>query len=134
MPAATCASRATRRWREGVTINGLVILSQTQVPWNPEHTNPPGGLEKYYRDNVTGGPGSFVVAAEGFELFGKAIIKKMIAEIALLRPLAPRTAAKRPRVRSKSPINRKSDLLESFQLRATLESFQAIESDCTNPD
>ena len=75
---------------EGVTINGLVILSQSQVPWNPEHTNPPGGLEKYYRDNVTGGPGSFVVAAEGFESFGKAIIKKMIAEIALLHPVTPR--------------------------------------------
>jgi hypothetical protein len=75
---------------EGVTINGLVILSQTQVPWNPEHTNPPGGLEKYYRDNVSGGPASFVVAAEGFESFGKAIIKKMIAEIALLHPVAPR--------------------------------------------
>jgi hypothetical protein len=74
---------------EGVTINGLVILSQTQVPWNPEHTNPPGGLEKYYRDNVTGGPGSFVVAAEGFESFGKAILKKMIAEIALLPAVAP---------------------------------------------
>jgi hypothetical protein len=75
---------------EGVTINGLVILSQTQVPWNPEHTNPPGGLEKYFRDNVAGGPGSFVVAADGFESFGRAIIKKMIAEIALLGPLAPR--------------------------------------------
>ena len=75
---------------EGVTINGLVILSQTQVPWNPEHTNPPGGLEKYFRDNVAGGPGSFVVAAEGFESFGKAIIKKMIAEIAMLGPLTPR--------------------------------------------
>jgi hypothetical protein len=69
---------------QGITINGLVILSQSQVPWNPEHTNPPGGLEKYFRDNVIGGPGSFVVAAEGFESFGKAIIKKMIAEIALL--------------------------------------------------
>jgi hypothetical protein len=69
---------------EGVTINGLVILSQVQVPWNPEHTNPPGGLEQYFRDNVVGGPGSFVVAAEGFESFGKAILKKMIAEIALL--------------------------------------------------
>jgi hypothetical protein len=68
----------------GVTINGLVILSQNQVPWNPEHTNPPGGLEKYFRDNVIGGPGSFVVVADGFESFGKAIIKKMIAEIALL--------------------------------------------------
>jgi hypothetical protein len=69
---------------QGVTINGLVILSQSQVPWNPEHTNPPGGLEKYFRDNVIGGPGSFVVVADGFESFGKAIIKKMIAEIALL--------------------------------------------------
>ncbi|MCC6890273.1 MAG: DUF1194 domain-containing protein [Hyphomicrobiales bacterium] len=69
---------------QGVTINGLVILTQSLVPWNPEHTNPPGGLEKYFRDNVTGGPGSFVMAAEGFETFGRAIVKKMIAEIALL--------------------------------------------------
>jgi uncharacterized protein DUF1194 len=75
---------------QGITINGLVILSQNQVPWNPEHTNPPGGLENYYRDNVIGGPGSFVLAAEGFESFGKAIIKKMIAEIAMLQlPGAP---------------------------------------------
>jgi len=77
---------------EGVTINGLVILSQTQVPWNPEHTNPPGGLEKYFRDNVAGGPGSFVIAAEGFESFGKAIIKKMIAEIAMLGPVKQRAS------------------------------------------
>ena len=74
---------------DGITINGLVILSQSQVPWNPEHTNPPGGLEKYYRDNVTGGPGAFVVVADGFESFGKAIIKKMIAEIALFTPALP---------------------------------------------
>ena len=69
---------------KGITINGLVILSESKVPWNPEHTNPPGGLEKYYRDNVMGGPGSFVVAAEGFESFGRAIVRKMIAEIAFL--------------------------------------------------
>jgi hypothetical protein len=71
---------------KGTTINGLVILSQRQVPWNPEHTNPPGGLEKYYRDNVIGGVGSFVMAAEGFESFGRAIIRKMIAEIAYVPP------------------------------------------------
>jgi hypothetical protein len=71
---------------KGIVINGLVILSESKVPWNPEHTNPPGGLEKYYRDNVSGGPGSFVVAAEGFESFGRAIIRKMIAEIAYLAP------------------------------------------------
>lgn len=69
---------------KGVTINGLVILSERPLPWNPEHTNPPGGLEKYYRDNVIGGPGSFVVVAENFASFGQAIIKKLIAEIALL--------------------------------------------------
>jgi len=66
----------------GITINGLVILSETPLPWNPEHTNPPGGLTKYYRDNVTGGPGSFVLEAKDFESFGEAIVKKMIAEIA----------------------------------------------------
>lgn len=66
----------------GITINGLAILSETPLPWNPEHTNPAGGLTKYYRDNVTGGPGSFVIEAKDFNSFGHAIIKKMIAEIA----------------------------------------------------
>src|SRR5689334_1317568 len=72
----------------GITINGLVILSETPLPWNPEHTNPPGGLAKYYRDNVTGGPGSFVLEAKDFNSFGEAIVKKMIAEIADATPLA----------------------------------------------
>lgn len=72
--------------RLGITINGLVILSDTPMPWNPEHTNPPGGLAKYYRDNVTGGPGSFVLEAKDFNSFGEAIVKKMIAEIADATP------------------------------------------------
>ena len=66
----------------GININGLVILSERPMPWNPEHTHPPGGLENYYRDNVAGGPGSFVMVAKDFNSFGDAIIKKMIAEIA----------------------------------------------------
>ncbi|MBI4274021.1 MAG: DUF1194 domain-containing protein [Rhizobiales bacterium] len=66
----------------GVTINGLVILSAQPLPWNPEHTNPPGGLDKYYRDNVIGGPGSFVMVAQDFASFGRALIGKLIAEIA----------------------------------------------------
>ena len=82
MPAATWPRRATRRWRSGITINGLVILSDNPLPWNPEHTNPPGGLANYYRDNVIGGPGAFVLEAKNFNSFGQAIIKKMIAEIA----------------------------------------------------
>jgi hypothetical protein len=72
---------------KGIVINGLVILSDRPVPWNAEHTNPPGGLEKYYQDNVVGGPGAFVLVAENFHSFGRAMIKKLIAEIALL----PRT-------------------------------------------
>ena len=71
---------------KGVTINGLVILSERPLSWNAEHTNPPGGLDKYYQDNVIGGPGAFVMVAENFNSFGQAIINKMIAEIAASRP------------------------------------------------
>src|SRR5689334_1993428 len=67
---------------KGVTVNGLVILSDSPLPWNPEHTNPPGGLGEYYRRNVIGGPGAFVMVAENHDSFGQAIVKKMIAEIA----------------------------------------------------
>ncbi|AXK81462.1 DUF1194 domain-containing protein [Pseudolabrys taiwanensis] len=80
----------------GITINGLVILSDQPLPWNPEHTNPPGGLAKYYQDNVTGGPGAFVMEAKDFNSFGEAIIKKMIAEIAQAAPTG-RQAALPPR-------------------------------------
>ena len=66
---------------QGVTINGLVILSDNPLPWNPEHTNPPGGLDNYYRNNVIGGPGAFVMVAQNFNSFGQAIIAKMIAEV-----------------------------------------------------
>ena len=66
----------------GITINGLVILSDRPMAWNPEHTNPPGGLASYYQTNVVGGPGAFVVVAEDFNSFGQAIVKKLIAEIA----------------------------------------------------
>jgi hypothetical protein len=69
---------------QGVTINGLVILSERPMAWNPEHTNPPGGLANYYRNNVVGGPGAFVIVAEDFNSFGQAIVKKLIAEIAEL--------------------------------------------------
>ena len=67
---------------QGVTINGLVILSETPLAWNPDHTNPQGGLDNYYRSHVVGGTGAFVIVAENFASFGQAIIKKLIAEIA----------------------------------------------------
>jgi hypothetical protein len=79
---------------KGVTINGLVILSATPLSWNADHTHPPGGLEAYYRNNVIGGPGAFVMAAENFESFGQAIINKLVAEIALVPRMRSRSAAR----------------------------------------
>lgn len=72
---------------KGITINGLVILSERPIPWNPEHTNPPGGLANYYRDNIIGGPGAFVMVAENFNSFGQALISKLVAEIAQAQPV-----------------------------------------------
>jgi Protein of unknown function (DUF1194) len=77
---------------QGVTINGLVILSEQPLSWNADHTNPPGGLEAYYRNNVTGGPNSFVLVAENFNTFGQAILNKLVAEVAAADG-AQRTAA-----------------------------------------
>lgn len=70
----------------GITINGLAILSERPLPWNPEHTNPPGGLAHYYQTNVVGGPGAFVIEAKDFNSFGQAILNKLIAEIAGIEP------------------------------------------------
>lgn len=67
---------------KSITINALVILTPLSESFRPEHTNPPGGLEKYFQDNVIGGFGAFTVVAETHEAFGRALTKKLIAEIA----------------------------------------------------
>ena len=67
---------------KGITINALVILTPLAESFRPEHTNPAGGLEKYFQDNVIGGYGAFTVVAEGHEAFGRALTKKLIQEIA----------------------------------------------------
>ncbi|HVY42823.1 MAG TPA: DUF1194 domain-containing protein [Hyphomicrobiaceae bacterium] len=67
----------------GVTINGVAILSTDPLPSNPLHTHPPGGLLKYYEDNVIGGPGAFALAAETHADFGRSMISKLVKEIAL---------------------------------------------------
>src|SRR5262245_40173361 len=66
----------------GITINGLVILTEPPSRSYSSHTNPPGGLANYYRNNVIGGAGAFVAVAENFNSFGNAITKMLIAEIA----------------------------------------------------
>ena len=71
--------------KAGVVINGLSIFNQTaaaQGGYLALHTNPPGGLAKYYRDNVIGGPGAFVLPIDDFNSFGDAMIHKLISEVA----------------------------------------------------
>ncbi len=54
---------------DGITINGLAILND-----EPK-------LDRYYRRNVIGGTGAFVMTATGYETFATAIIAKLIREI-----------------------------------------------------
>ncbi len=66
----------------GITINALVIHSDPTNAWTAAHVNPPGGLTQWFRDNVMGGPGGFVLEVEDFESFGHGITRKLITEIA----------------------------------------------------
>jgi Protein of unknown function (DUF1194) len=83
----------------GVTINGLAIFNRTAAAeggFLALHTNPPGGLAKYYRDNVVGGPGAFVVPIDDFNGFDEAMIRKLISEIAGTPPKRVETGALTP--------------------------------------
>ncbi|OJW26458.1 MAG: hypothetical protein BGO51_14035 [Rhodospirillales bacterium 69-11] len=78
--------------RAGITINGLAIINDHPVSWTFAHVQPPGGLAAYYRENVTGGPASFVLEVHDFASFGEAMTRKLVSEIAS-RPAATRFAA-----------------------------------------
>lgn len=61
----------------GISINGLAIL--TEEPW----------LEGYYKNNVVGGPGAFVIVAHDFRSFADAMTRKLVRELAGSVPGAP---------------------------------------------
>ena len=63
----------------GITVNGIAILTPESLD---SHTNPPGGLLAYYKENIIGGPGAFALAAENFTAFARAIQHKLVREIA----------------------------------------------------
>ena len=70
----------------GAVINGLAIFNRKAAAtggYLAMHTNPPGGLAQYYRENVIGGPGAFVLPIDDFNSFGEAMIHKLISEIAV---------------------------------------------------
>jgi hypothetical protein len=66
----------------GITINGLAIINDHPASWTFAHVQPPGGLDTYYRRNVTGGPGSFVLTVHDFQSFGEAMTRKLVNEVA----------------------------------------------------
>jgi hypothetical protein len=68
----------------GVTINGLAIINTQAGPGFIMHTQPPGGLPEYYRQNVIGGPGAFLLQVENFDTFAEALARKLVSEIAAL--------------------------------------------------
>jgi hypothetical protein len=69
--------------RDGIGINGLPIL--TVEP----------GLDRYYRDFVIGGPGAFMIPVKDYDNFADAVLKKLINEIAGMKPLTFWRMAKR---------------------------------------
>jgi hypothetical protein len=80
---------------KGVTINGLAIINTQASPGFTTHTQPPGGLPEYYRQNVIGGTGAFLLVVENFETFTEAMTRKLVSEIASV-PDGRRTAALKP--------------------------------------
>jgi hypothetical protein len=63
----------------GMVINGLPIINGRQSRYGmPQMPN----LDRYYRECVIGGPGAFLIIANGFKDFARAIRRKMILEIA----------------------------------------------------
>lgn len=68
--------------KQGIIINGLALANESNIPWLQAHTHPPGGLGNYYRQNVIGGAGSFVIEIHSYESFAEAVTRKLINEIA----------------------------------------------------
>jgi hypothetical protein len=80
---------------DGISINGLPILAL-----EPD-------LDRYYYDNVIGGPGAFMVPARNYDTFAEAILKKLITEVAGAAPnkSALRSKAEIPRTRAPLSAN-----------------------------
>jgi hypothetical protein len=77
----------------GITLNALVIHSDPANAWIAAHVNPPGGLTNWFRENVVGGMGAFVLEIEDYASFGQGITRKLITEIAGLARPGSRLAA-----------------------------------------
>lgn len=81
---------------KGITINGLPLMLKDTSFGFLDIPN----LDQYYEDCVIGGPGAFIVPARGREQFTEAIRRKLLLEIAVIKPEAPNAvpAVSPPRV------------------------------------
>jgi uncharacterized protein DUF1194 len=87
----------------GVTVNGLPILvgegPEMVTPGAPSaqsylpEKQPTDPLEEWFREKVKGGPGSFVLPANGYSDFGRAIRQKFVLEVSQLGSRPRRTFA-----------------------------------------
>ena len=62
---------------QGIVINGLPVMMNRTNFGRPPDT----GLDKYYEENVIGGPGSFMISAASFDDFGRAVRTKLVREV-----------------------------------------------------
>ncbi|MBL6455107.1 DUF1194 domain-containing protein [Belnapia sp. T6] len=74
---------------QGIVLNGLAVLDRSPPPAALSSALPP--LDTYYRQEVIGGPGAFLVVAEGFQAFEAAVRRKIIREIAAVPAPGPVT-------------------------------------------
>jgi hypothetical protein len=73
----------------GVVVNGLpVMMNRTNFGRPPDLT-----LDKYYEENVIGGPGSFMIVADNFDHFSRAVRTKLVREISSTSDPIQRTPA-----------------------------------------
>lgn len=88
-PLAPARARALA---QGITINGLPILNDRPNAYGQPIDK---HLDEYYRTEVIGGAGAFIVVAKGFKAFAAAIRAKLVREIAGLgAPATLRTAGR----------------------------------------
>ena len=64
---------------QGITINGLPIMNGRPSPWGLSSLK---NLDLYYRHCVIGGKSAFIVAAKNFNDFARAVLRKLVLEIA----------------------------------------------------
>ncbi|HWT08226.1 MAG TPA: DUF1194 domain-containing protein [Roseomonas sp.] len=72
---------------QGIVLNGLAVLDRSPQPSTLLAGLPP--VDEYYRNEVIGGPGAFLMVAEGYEAFAGAVRRKIIREIAAIPAPGP---------------------------------------------